>query len=158
MRPDVMDGLWSDYQEHHRTSGNRTCHMIGIPLIIIGLLGLLAIPVAHARGWPIEVSLILVILVGLFDMWLDVKLGALMLVAALLIYLGARTLVWQLCVAFFIIGWIFQFIGHGAYEKRAPAFYKNAAHLIVGPLWVLNHVVHVRGESGQRSVSARSGT
>jgi len=147
MRADLMDRLWSDYEEHHRTAGNRTCHMIGIPFIIIGLLGLLAIPIAHVGGWPIEVSLLLVILVAAVDIWLDVKLGALMLLSALLIYLGARMLVWQLSMALFIIGWVFQFLGHGAYEKRAPAFYKNAVHLIVGPLWVLNHFVHVRGES-----------
>ena len=155
MRADVMNRLWSDYEEHHRTSGNRTCHMIGIPLIIIGLLGLLAIPIAHARGWPIEVSLLLVIAVGALDIWLDLKLGALMLLAAFVIYLGARTLVWQLCVTLFIAGWILQFLGHGAYEKRAPAFYKNAIHLIVGPLWVLNHLVHVRRESPDPKASLR---
>lgn len=156
MRAGVLNRLWSDYEEHHRTAGNRTCHMIGIPLIIIGLLGLLAIPIAHAGGWPIEVSLLIVIVVGAIDIWLDAKLGALMLASAFLIYLGARMLVWQLSVALFIIGWVFQFLGHGAYEKRAPAFYKNAVHLIVGPLWVLNHFVHVRGEAAKPHPSART--
>jgi len=122
--------------------------MIGIPLIIAGILGLLAIPITHAGGWPIEASLLLVIAVAGVDTWLDLRLGLLMLLAAFVIYLGARTLVWQLCVALFIIGWVFQFVGHGAYEKRAPAFYKNAVHLIIGPLWVLNHIVRVRRNTG----------
>jgi uncharacterized membrane protein YGL010W len=155
MRSDIMDRLWSDYQEHHRTAGNRTCHMIGIPLIIVGLLGLLAIPIAHAGGWPIELSLLVVIVVGAIDIWLDTKLGVLVLAAALVIYLGARTLAWQLCVTVFIAGWILQFVGHGAYEKRAPAFYKNAVHLIVGPLWVLNYLVRVRKEKARAPASAR---
>lgn len=156
MKAGVLNRLWSDYEEHHRTAGNRTCHMIGIPLIIIGLLGLLAIPIAHVGGWPIEVSLLIVIVVGAIDIWLDAKLGALMLASAFLIYLGARMLVWQLSVALFIVGWMFQFLGHGAYEKRAPAFYKNAVHLIVGPLWVLNHFVHVRDEVGKPQPSPRT--
>ena len=150
-----MDRLWSDYQDHHRTAGNRTCHMIGIPLIMIGLLGLLAIPIGHAGSWPIEVSLLVVVAAGAVDIWLDVKLGVLMLVAALVIYLGARTLVWQLCVALFIAGWVLQFVGHGAYERQAPAFYKNAVHLIVGPLWVLNHLVRVRPETAKSPLAAR---
>jgi uncharacterized membrane protein YGL010W len=40
-------------------------------------------------------------------------------------------------VALFVVGWIFQFVGHYVYEKRAPAFYRNLAHLLVGPLWIL---------------------
>ena len=28
-----MDRLRSDYQQHHQSQGNRTCHTIGIPLI-----------------------------------------------------------------------------------------------------------------------------
>jgi uncharacterized membrane protein YGL010W len=43
----------------------------------------------------------------------------------------------------FILGWIFQFVGHAVYEKRQPAFLKNALHLLVGPLWILNDMVHV---------------
>ena len=44
---------------------------------------------------------------------------------------------WPLPLALFVIGWIFQFVGHLGYEKKSPAFLKNAGHLLVGPLWVL---------------------
>jgi len=40
----------------------------------------------------------------------------------------------------------FASFGHGIYEKRAPAFLGNLAHLVVGPLWVLNHFFHIRKE------------
>ncbi|HEY8130532.1 MAG TPA: Mpo1-like protein, partial [Thermoanaerobaculia bacterium] len=46
-------------------------------------------------------------------------------------------------VALFVLGWILQFVGHSVYEKRQPAFLTNALHLLVGPLWILNDVVHV---------------
>lgn len=149
----TRDRLWTDYQEHHHTPGNRNCHLVGITLIIIGLLGLLAVPVRTIGRWPIEISLLLVIVTGALDMWLDARLGSLMLLMALVLYLGARLLSWKVA-ALFLVGWIFQFIGHGVYEKRSPAFYKNLAHLIVGPLWVLNHIVHLRGEARRVPASA----
>jgi uncharacterized membrane protein YGL010W len=157
MSASTMDRLWSDYQEHHRTKGNRTCHMIGIPLIIFGLLSLLSIPVVTIGGrWPIEVSLIIVLVVGAIDISLDARLGALMLVVSFLLYLVARDLkAWPIAAGMFVIGWVCQYIGHGVYERRQPAFYKNFAHLLIGPLWVLNHVFHVRGKTAPTRVPAR---
>jgi uncharacterized membrane protein YGL010W len=147
VKTSTLDRLWSDYQEHHQSEGNRACHMIGIPLIIAGLLGLLALPIVRVGSWPVEISLLLVLAFGALEIALDARLGALMLAISLAIYLGARLLGWQISLALFVLGWVFQFIGHGAYEKRSPAFYKNLAHLVVGPLWVLNHVVHLRPEA-----------
>jgi uncharacterized membrane protein YGL010W len=46
-------------------------------------------------------------------------------------------------VALFVLGWIFQFIGHSVYEHKSPAFLTNVLHLLVGPLWILNDVVPV---------------
>ncbi|HEV3275974.1 MAG TPA: Mpo1-like protein [Terriglobia bacterium] len=157
MSSSTMDRLWSDYQAHHQTKGNRTCHMIGIPLIVFGLLSLLAIPIVTIGGrWPIEISLVILLVVGAIDISLDARLGALMLVSSFVFYLVGRGLAWQVAAGLFVIGWVFQFIGHGAYERRQPAFYKNLAHLIIGPLWVLNHVFHVRGETAAPVASAES--
>jgi len=36
----------------------------------------------------------------------------------------------------FILGWILQFVGHGVFEKKSPAFLKNVAHVLIGPLWI----------------------
>ena len=38
--------------------------------------------------------------------------------------------------ALFIGGWILQFVGHYAFEKNSPAFFRNLVHLLIGPLWV----------------------
>jgi len=156
MSAKAMDRLWADYQEHHRSSGNRACHMVGIPLIVIGLLGLLSIKVMTLGGWGIPASAPLVIVIGAIDIWLDARLGSLMLIIALAICYAARLMPWEISLGIFLIGWVFQFIGHGVYEKRSPAFYRNLAHLIVGPLWVLNHVVHLRSEPADAPASARS--
>ncbi len=143
-----MDPLWADYAEHHQAGGNKFCHILGIPLIIVGLLGLLlAIPHFEIGGFAADWAMVLVLVAGLVYLWLDVKLGAAMLAADVVLYLVARQLNWKVALGLFVVGWVFQFIGHGVYEKRAPAFSKNLAHLLVGPLWVLNHLVHLRGEA-----------
>ena len=46
---------------------------------------------------------------------------------------------WRWAVGLFVLGWIFQFIGH-AIEGNQPAFFKNPVYLLVGPLWLLRRV------------------
>ena len=157
MASKTLDPLWADYAEHHRAGGNKFCHMLGIPLIIVGLLGLLlAIPHFKVGGFAADWAMVLVLVAGLVYLWLDVKLGAAMLAADVVLYLVARQLNLKIALGLFVVGWVFQFIGHGVYEKRAPAFSKNLAHLLVGPLWVLNHLVHLRSEPAGSSASARA--
>ena len=46
---------------------------------------------------------------------------------------------WYWALALFVIGWIFQFVGH-AIEGNQPAFFKNPMYLLVGPAWFLRRV------------------
>ena len=132
--------LFADYASYHRTSGNKAFHRIGIPLIMLSLLGMLArVPVAG----PVDAAILLIAVAEVVYLILDWRLGAIMLVvSALFYYVGALLPLW-LNVALFVIGWILQFVGHSVYEKRQPAFFKNALHLLVGPLWILNDLVPV---------------
>jgi uncharacterized membrane protein YGL010W len=41
---------------------------------------------------------------------------------------------WMVPVALFIVGWIFQFIGH-AFEGKAPEFFSDYRFLFVGLRW-----------------------
>lgn len=43
---------------------------------------------------------------------------------------------WRWAVALFVLGWVFQFIGH-AIEGNQPAFFKNPVYLLIGPLWLV---------------------
>ena len=47
-------------------------------------------------------------------------------------------------IATFVIGWVFQFIGH-FYEKKKPAFMDDIVGLAVGPLFVLAELVFLIG-------------
>lgn len=41
---------------------------------------------------------------------------------------------WTAAIALFVIGWVFQFVGH-YYEKKPPEFFKDWRFLMVGTRW-----------------------
>jgi uncharacterized membrane protein YGL010W len=42
--------------------------------------------------------------------------------------------VWIMALALFVVGWIFQFVGH-VFEHKAPEFFKDPRFLLVGLRW-----------------------
>jgi uncharacterized membrane protein YGL010W len=51
---------------------------------------------------------------------------------------------WRWGLGLFVVGWIFQFIGH-AIEGNQPAFFKNPVYLLVGPLWLIRRLAAAIG-------------
>jgi uncharacterized membrane protein YGL010W len=51
---------------------------------------------------------------------------------------------WKWALALFVVGWVFQFIGH-AIEGNQPAFFRNPVYLLVGPMWLLKRLGQVVG-------------
>ena len=51
---------------------------------------------------------------------------------------------WRWALALFVIGWIFQFVGH-AIEGNQPAFFRNPVYLIIGPLWLVRRAGQLIG-------------
>jgi uncharacterized membrane protein YGL010W len=134
----TLKSHFADYAAFHATPGNRVCHMIGIPLIVLTLLALLAqVPLLPVGGFTITLAEVLLAGAMLWYFTLDVPLAAMMLLASALCLFVGRLMSWPLALGLFVVGWILQFIGHYVYEKKSPAFYRNAAHLLVGPLWIL---------------------
>lgn len=41
---------------------------------------------------------------------------------------------WPAALGLFVVGWIFQFVGH-AVEGKPPAFFSDPRFLLVGPYW-----------------------
>jgi len=130
-----ISALFADYASHHQTKGNKWFHRVGIPLIMLSLIGMLArVPIA---------AIALIVASEIVYAILDWRLAAIMLVISVAFYFIGAAIPFWINVALFVVGWIFQFVGHSVYEKRSPAFLTNAVHLLVGPLWILNDVVHV---------------
>jgi uncharacterized membrane protein YGL010W len=91
---------------------------------------------------------------GIYYITLDWRLGIAMILVSLAMYVAGAALPMPVNVAVFVLGWIFQFIGHSVYEKKQPAFFRNFVHLLVGPLWILNDVVPVVKSTTSEKTSA----
>lgn len=59
--------------------------------------------------------------------------------AGLLLFPSYRPL-WMLSASAFTFGWILNFIGHGLYEKNAPAFADDPLSFLAGPVWDLQQL------------------
>jgi len=51
--------------------------------------------------------------------------------------------IWKLALALFVVGWIFQFVGH-AFEGKPPEFFHDWRFLFVGVRW---WVAKIRGRA-----------
>jgi uncharacterized membrane protein YGL010W len=138
----VLQGHFSDYSSFHRTPGNKACHYVGIPLIVLSLLALLArVPLFELGTFTVTAAELLLVAATAYYLTLDVALAVMMLVASVLMAALGRVLPTSVAAALFVLGWVFQFIGHYVYEKKSPAFARNLVHLLVGPLWIAARAV-----------------
>lgn len=136
--------LAADYASYHTHPRNRACHMVGIPLILLA--------VVRWTQWP-EISVVpaVLALLPLYLIWslpLGLGLAAQIMALALVAPLLASWMAWTA----FIFGWVVQFVGHGVYERRSPAFMKNMLHFLVGPAWVLSETVGMVPSRNRRNV------
>ena len=136
-----IDALLSDYASYHQTKSNKICHGIGIPLIVYGILGMLQL-LSSGSITPAE---ILIVVVTVYYLILEARLAVPMLLVVSLLDLAARAVARaDITLVAFLVGWIFQAIGHARYERNRPAFFRNLVHLLVGPLFLLNELLHIR--------------
>ena len=62
---------------------------------------------------------------------IGIPMIALSVLASPLLFVGG---LWKVPVLLFLVGWTFQFIGHG-YERKPPEFVKDWRFLFVGLRW-----------------------
>src|SRR5262249_58165081 len=103
-----------DYGCYHQTRGNLVCHAFGITVIVYGLLALLqTIPLPGGRG---SVAELFIAAASLYYLTLSVPLGLTMIVEAVALDLLAHAVAdWRIGLGAFVLGWIFQGIGHARY-------------------------------------------
>jgi uncharacterized membrane protein YGL010W len=139
--------LFAEYAAYHRDRRNLICHEIGIPLIVLAIVALLRLIVI--TGPNLNFALLAVIATSAYYLSLgrEVRTAALIAVVSMVVlYLVAAYVSWPFAVGAFVVGWVFQFVGH-AYEGKSPAFLTNLLHLLVGPLWVASHLVPTSASS-----------
>jgi uncharacterized membrane protein YGL010W len=140
-----LAAYFKDYASYHRTHGNELCHYVGIPLIVLSLFGLFSGIRFGLELTPIlrlDLGIVLWIGAATWSIAHDWRLGTPFSLITLGSYFLGRALSPPWLWSLFILGWVFQMVGHYRYEKRSPAFYKNLEHLFVGPLWIFARILH----------------
>jgi uncharacterized membrane protein YGL010W len=134
--------LLADYGAYHRDRRNLICHEIGIPLIVLGVIALLRLVTLTGTAFSLA-SLVVVVIMVYYAAAFGREARAatyIAIVGLAVLYVIAVFVTWPFAIAAFVVGWVFQFVGH-AYEGKSPAFLTNLLHLLVGPLWVASHLV-----------------
>jgi uncharacterized membrane protein YGL010W len=150
----TVENLFADYASYHQTKGNKLFHRLGIPLIMLTAIGMLTqVTLFDVGTVRIDAAMVMIALTGAYYFVMEWRLGIAMIAVSIAFYfIGAALGLW-INLALFILGWIFQFIGHKVYEHKNPAFFRNMVHLLIGPLWILNDVIPVV-KSGARKRTA----
>jgi uncharacterized membrane protein YGL010W len=144
--------LMSQYAAYHRDRRNITTHFIGIPLIVFAISALLARAEFSVADTPMNAALVLWMLSSLWYVTRgNLALGvATALANGLLTALampaaqGSMTSWLGIGVGSFVVGWVFQFVGH-YYEGRKPAFVDDLVGLLVGPMFVVGEALFMLG-------------
>lgn len=146
-----LDGYFEDYAAYHRTRGNQITHAFGIPMIAIAVLG-------WSSGWvwlkststelpgslvQFDFAEVIMIAVSIWYLLLDWRKGLPFVFILLGFYWLGRSCSNGLLWGLLIVGWVLQLVGHGVYEKKSPAFTKNALHVLIGPIWVFTKQLHL---------------
>ena len=135
---DALRTHFADYAAFPRTAGNKACHSLGIPIIVLSLFALLArVPLLAVGGFELTLAEVVILLFVLYYLTLDATLAAAMLVAYAALDAAGRFIPPWPALGLFVVGWILQGVGHWVYEKNSPAFFRNFIHLAVGQLWIL---------------------
>ncbi len=153
------------YALYHRDRRNLATHFVGIPMITVAVAALLARASFEASGVAISGAAVLAALFALFYFALDVRFGLVM--AAILAAAVAAghaiattdTTTWLGgSIGLFLVGWVFQFVGH-FFEGKKPAFFDDIRGLLVGPIFLVAEVAFAAGLADplRREVERRAG-
>ncbi|WP_019384216.1 Mpo1 family 2-hydroxy fatty acid dioxygenase [Acinetobacter venetianus] len=146
-----LERLLSQYAAYHLDRNNIVTHFVGIPLIVFSILCLSARAAVDISGFSVTLAMILIVLSSVYYLSLDKLFGILMLILFVLVYPLAIKIagfsMWSwlgTSIGIFVVGWVFQFIGH-YFEKKKPAFVDDLIGLAIGPLFVLAEFVFLLG-------------
>jgi len=146
-----LNQYFAEYEASHQVFGNKVCHLIGIPSIMVSLLALLSfVSIGQWLSLPDSVAVwmnggtLLWFVASLLYIKLNWKLGIPFSILVFGIYLLSLRLSMTVTLILFIGGWVVQFVGHLVFEKKQPAFFSNLLHALIGPLWFFAKALRFR--------------
>jgi uncharacterized membrane protein YGL010W len=123
--------LFREYRAYHQDARNHICHMIGIPLIVVGIMAMLHAVVLGR----IDLAALAAVAVLIYYAVIDLRGALVSAVVFAVLYVIAMRLSWQVGLGAFVLGWVFQLVGH-RFEGSKPKFLENLVYLLIGPLYI----------------------
>jgi len=144
----------STYKSVHLNPKNIRTHFVGIPLIIWSLFLLLnLIPVNFfalddpAISINVAGAFTIGVLIYYISLHVRLAIGLTLFIIPVLytshLVAQSQGAIW-IALAVFVIGWVFQLIGH-KYEKAKPAFVDDLNQLLIGPFFLMAEVYFMLG-------------
>src|SRR5258705_13601361 len=100
--------LFADYASYHQTKGNKLFHRLGIPLIMLSLIGMLA----RAGVGHLNAAIVLIAVSEIVYFMLEWRLAVVMLVVSVAFYFSRVAMTFWVNVRLFVLGWCFP-VGGG---------------------------------------------
>lgn len=144
--------LMAQYAAYHRDRRNIATHFIGIPMIVFAISTLLARAEFTLGDTPMNAAIVAWALSALWyltrgNLVLGVAttvVNGVLTALAMTAAQGSMTSWLVIGVGSFVVGWVFQFIGH-YYEGKKPAFVDDLVGLLVGPMFVVGEAMFMVG-------------
>ncbi|VVA29929.1 PREDICTED: endoplasmic reticulum membrane [Prunus dulcis] len=145
------------YGAYHSNPVNILIHTLFVwPILFTSLVllyftpSLYTFPAGLSHGFLLNFGFVFTAIYALFYVCLDKKAGSLAALLCVLCWVGASllagrlgfSLAWKVVLAAQLFCWTGQFIGHGVFEKRAPALLDNLVQaFLMAPFFVLLEVL-----------------
>jgi len=138
----------SEYGESHQNPTNKLVHWICVPVIFFSIVGLfygIKLGFSITPTLELNVAMVLLALVVVYYVRLSPMLSVGMLLFSVFCLFVAQQIeasglvLWQVCVALFVLAWIGQFWGHKV-EGKKPSFLEDIQFLMIGPAWLMSFV------------------
>lgn len=127
------------YKYYHHNKVNVLIHSVFVPTILFSSCCMLHRVILY-RG--VTLTHVLSVCFSVFYILLYVPTG--LLATAMLIFVNVALDKKWIHMSFtkelslFVLGWVFQFIGHGVFEKKKPALFDNLVQsLVLAPYFIL---------------------
>lgn len=137
----------SNYKSVHLNHKNVVTHFIGVPMILWSISLLLSGITFNVEIFNIKIHSLLpvsALVVFVYYFLLDIKMGFFATIILSPLFYSASIYshsihFYSLIISVFIIGWLFQFVGH-FFEKAKPAFIDDLTQLLIGPLFLISEI------------------
>ena len=150
--------FYFSYARYHYNDTNKWIHVVFIPTIVFTLIGMLHYGKVFGDfdllGVHFQLDIGLLLLAVLLPMYIFVDLvtgvvssvffiGQLILSNYLYSHYSSGEAHFKWMLYLHIISWIAQFVGHGIFEKRAPALLDNMLLMFVAPFFFMFEVLNM---------------